>query len=344
MTLEDRYYTPEDVAAEVAAIVRHEAATTVLDSNCGPGRLLDAAATVFPRARFMGIDLDRRALAVLSRLRPSWRLVYGDALTPSPWVVLQNTSTDVAVLNPPFSMIAGRGSQAEYEGATVRVSTSMAHVLAVLDRAKPNRVAAILPESWAFSDLDSAARAMISRRYLVEIVRKIKNSTFRGARANCLLVSFSRRLRVRNPRENVGELCELPHGMQLVRGGLPLFQADFTNEGTPYLHTTDIVPLTLHGTLPGRRVRPIGRGLVRGHTILLPRVGVPSKDACCPVFLPRWTQLSDCVLAISTPDRDTANRVCDLVHVDWAALLSCYSGTGARFTTETRLRQYLSGM
>ncbi len=128
-----------------------------------------------------------------------------------------------------------------------------------------------------------------------------------------------------------------------VRGGLPVFEARGLSKGIPYIHSTSIRAVVADGTATGcGLVRPIQRGVVAGHVILLPRVGVPQPDLVRPIYLARKTQLSDCVVAIKLSSRHRAETTAKRIRENWSSLIALYRGTGARYVTVARLGDWLA--
>ena len=333
----DLYYTPEPVASRLASAITLTSVKGVVDSNCGSGRLLHAAAKRFPRARCLGIDANGSVLSHLAGSRPDWHLVVGDSLNPLSWQVFPPFAIEAAVLNPPFSMGPTRGVLTEFGSTTLKASTSMAHVLSVVRNVEPIEIAAIVPESWMYSDLDSEARIALASAYDCEILESLSRSTFPGAKANSLMVRLQRKSRSRHRRAIVG--TNASDKFRLIRGGLPVFESCDKRGGTPYLHSTDLSTFMSLNSL--RKVSPLSRGLVSGKAILFPRVGRPTVQSVRLIDLKSEVQLSDCVMAI------TATRVADLAALhhrmisDWSSFQGLFTGTGARFTTVSKVTSWM---
>ncbi len=336
----DRYYTPVPLAAEMVGAVGIHDPVGYLDSTCGQGRLLEAAQAAHPSARILGIDSDSQAIRRLWRSWPTWTLKTADALIETTWDRIASEEPEVALLNPPFSMGTRKGVNV-YLGAstTLRCSVAMAHLLRVCEHARPASIVAIVPESLFFSDLDSSARKTLRARYSLEIVRGVRNSTFSGARANALVVRLQRRATARRVSDAPTAVA-LP---DLVRGGLPLFEARTSNDGMPLVHSTDLQDIADRGLSRNlRRVRAIHRGVVSGHVLLLPRVGVPHPAQIRPVYLNRRVQLSDCVIAYHGKDEDTCDHVAGVILKEWRGFRGLYRGTGARYVTMARLGRWIA--
>ncbi|MGA4214592.1 methyltransferase [Ralstonia nicotianae] len=340
----DAYYTPGHVAEVVAQAVERSRLKSVIDSHCGRGALLDAVERSFPKAHCVGIDLDGNAIAHLRKARPHWTLVRGDSLAWTTWEKVHQTlggSVDVAVLNPPFSMGQAKGVDIEFDGTVIRGSLAMAHVISTIYHSSPARVMAVLPESTMFSDMDRQGRAALDLLYDLEVVAEFKSSTFRGARANSLLVGMTKRVRQRT-FDRVEKTKPVTRQGTIVRGGLPCFEAVSIRSGMPYVHSTDIKDL-VHGAVNTtlRKVRPYTRGIVSGHMVLLPRVGVPKEENIRAWFTKDEVQLSDCVIALQYGNARAAQAEAKILRCDYEALVSLYRGTGARYITVERLSGWL---
>jgi hypothetical protein len=129
----------------------------------------------------------------------------------------------------------------------------------------------------------------------------------------------------------------------IVRGGLPCFEAVSMRQGVPFVHSTDIKDLVRgEGRESLRTVRPFTRGIVNGHMILLPRVGVPNKANIGAWFTEDDVQLSDCVIALQYRSERIAHAAAVNLRRDYEALASLYRGTGARYVTVVRLSEWLT--
>lgn len=344
----DKYYTPPRVASRVAnALGVHDIAVCA-DTACGDGSLLRAVERRFPRVQCVGMDRDHLAVRKLRRQRPHWVLSIGDTLSArsraSSSMFAFRGACDAIVANPPFSMGQAKGV-VRPDGR--RCSLAMAHLLASLQTLDPGGAAvAILPESSMYSEMDEVARCELRANWTIEILGGMKNSTFRGARANALLVRLERRTRWASRAlglEGRFEGIARPRlSCRVARGGLPVHEAHEDEEGIPYIHSTGIGAVNAGAIFKLRRVRPIPRGLVIGPCVLLPRVGVPSMAPLRVALLRREAQLSDCVIALRFSDVKSARIAVAILNRQLASLQRTYVGTGARFVTVARLASWLS--
>lgn len=342
----DRYYTPDVIARRVISTIGLSRLHSVIDSACGDGRLLDAAQSAHPMACCVGIDRDGYAIRRLRRRRPNWVLIAGDALDNRTWCADSSSfpvqKFDVAVLNPPFSMGAKKGQNIQVWGSNFRCSLAMAHILTTLEQTFVEEAVAIVPESLGYSELDSIGRSFLRKLYGFQIIEGLKNSTFRGARANALLIKLSRFPKEPDAIKKSTGFLICPS--QIIRGGLPVFEAQIAKQrsGISYIHTTNLLSVTRKGSLAMcSRVSPIQRGVVSGVVVLLPRVGLPRREYVIPLRFSEAVQLSDCLFAIRFQSLSVAESFAKSLHSRWNDLISLYRGTGARYVTVSRLTAWL---
>lgn len=338
----DQFFTPADVACRLASLIQPFTPLSVVDSNCGHGELLAACQSVSSCKTFAGIDIDKQVIRTLSSARPSWSLYGGDALTRTAWSAFGDSSFCAAVLNPPFSHKSKRAGSTEFASSGLVASPALSHVLAAIEFGRPKVIAAILPESCASSELDRLARARIERAYEVEVVERLGSKTFPGAAANAFIARMVRRsLSDRKPAASSHVPCA--SHVEVVRGGLPVhLRVSQSNSGLPYIHSTDLRHLSKSSIRALEKVRPIGRGVLNGHFVLFPRVGVPALDVLEAVSLNQRVQLSDCVMGLRCHSGQHAQRVAEFLQSNYNAFCELYRGTGARYTTVAAVESWLS--
>jgi hypothetical protein len=345
----DRYYTPTVLASELVTVGLSTVpgARVVADTACGAGNLLVAAQGLIARSKCIGIDNDRNAIRRLRSRNPRWLLSVADVLDPrfaSVRAVTRAPACDLLTLNPPFSMSA-KSVPASFYGSKVRSSVAMAHVLRSLETFEPvGGAVAIVPESLLFSDIDARARALVGCRYEARILRGLHNSTFRGARANALLVQWTPRAEMENAAD-VASPPQAPMDPVVTRGGLPLFEAQKQRGGLPLVHSTSISKVAETGDFDHCvRVKGIGRGVVSGTLLFLPRVGVPSREHSQVVHVEFPVQLSDCVFALTFSSMRRALRFRRKMLRDWPSLADRYRGTGARYISVVKMNEWVNSV
>ncbi len=338
----DQYFTPADVACRLAALIQPFTPQSVVDSNCGHGELLAACQSLLPSTTFSGIDIDTNVIRTLSSVRPSWRLNNGDSLTRAAWSSFGHSNFCAAVMNPPFSLKTKRAESTEFSSSGLAVSPALSHVLAAIEFGRPNVIAAILPESCASSDLDRLARIRIDTAYDVQVVERLDSKTFPGAAANAFIARMVRRSPAKRESFASTDANRECH-VEVVRGGLPVhLRVPQLDSGLPYIHSTDLRHLSRSSIGSLEKVRPIARGVLNGHFVLFPRVGVPTLDALEAVSIHRRVQLSDCVMGLRCHNRQHAQQVAEFLKSHYADFCDLYRGTGARYTTVAAVQSWLS--
>lgn len=251
---------------------------------------------------------------------------------------------DWLFLNPPFSRPVGaRGIHARFGMGQIFCSVGMSFLLRSLAIVGPRLGAvAIVPESLMYSDLDRDAREALMSSYAMRIIEETSCYTFKGARARALIVRIGRGRSETSDDVPLAEagLDGLP--VNIIRGGLPVFEAARRRTGTPFLHSTSL-PRT-SGSLETSKlplVTRLTRGIVRGSVVLLPRVGLPGRDQLVGVRLRDTVQLSDCVIALSCRNYQEARRLGRYLRHNYSDLCDIYRGTGARYVTCARLESWL---
>jgi len=343
----DRYYTPEHVARyalERVALTR--APLVCADSTCGTGRLLEAASDIFGRVRCVGIDRDIEAIEDLRRRNPEWLLAVGDLLNRDGHLRKFSrtipSDVDLLVLNPPFSQGNKKSVDITYEGLNIKGSVAMAHLLRSFELFKPTQGAMLIaPESLLYSELDSAARAVLSDSYSIRKVADLESATFRGARAHACVVQIAPSMQgaVTEPCIHSGKVLRI----KVTRGGLPVHVMIEASHGVPFVHSTDIRNI-VSGAPPSTFSHTANqlKGRIDGWVLLMPRVGLPDKSLIKAIKIDSPIQLSDCVIALECPNKTVANQVSRRIQDSWSSFLELYKGTGARYITLSRLRDWLT--
>lgn len=337
----DQYFTPPALAEKVASVISPFSPTRIVDSNCGRGELLAACQITHPRSTFYGIDIDATVIDRLAGERPEWQLRHGDALTREAWTALGIGSFCAAILNPPFSLQGKKLLTVGCGGVELQASPALAHVLSAIELGNPKVIAAILPESCAGSELDRCARRFIERSYEVSILERVGPSAFVGASANSFIVRM-----IRSSQESPAVVSSVGIGVscpvEVVRGGVPVFQRIQHKSGLPFIHSVNLRDLDLDMVNKLERVQAINRGVIQGHFVLFPRVGLPSRGGLKAVHFEDPVQLSDCVMGVRCRDRIHAEGVSEALEARFVEFSDLYRGTGARYVTIASVKAWLA--
>lgn len=342
----DQYYTPQSVAQDIVRRCVTVQPSICVDSTCGKGNLLIALSDIFDGVSCVGIDKDPNSIRYLRRKYPNWKLSVTDLLDESAhWrskVISNINESDLLLLNPPFSMKRKKRIFLKYKGLGIHCSLAMAHIMKSLELFKPLQGAVVVvPESLLFSDVDNIARSLLEEDYNICEIYRLKSSTFRGVRANASVVKFEP-ITARTTKQPIVTLRTDVEKIEIIRGGLPVHEKRVSGSGIPYVHSTDISPLHKSGSDSLTQcVMPIKRGVVRGWTILLPRVGCPAIDSVDLHYFSREVQLSDCVIALQSRDLKDLELLRDRIRNNWREFINLYRGTAARYVTVSRLLEWV---
>ncbi len=345
----DRYYTPRELAEELLSDCKPLEPSICVDSTCGEGNLLEAANTVFGSIQCIGIDKDKKAINALRRRKPQWTLSVADLLNPNSVkktsVATKYLNSDLLILNPPFSIGRKKSHSVEFKGKEIKSSIAMAHVLTSLELFKPKQGAfLIVPESLLYSETDGLARELLFSDYSCTEKGELHCSTFSGARVRSVAIKLTPGVSCRS--KVISNLCnEKILKAKVIRGGLPVHEKFYDCNGMPYVHTTDLSVLYKESDITSlSKVSKCTRGHVDGWVILIPRVGIPHLNMLKPVFLECTVQLSDCVIALSCKSKTSANNLVKRINSNGELFENHYKGTGARYTTISRLKDCLGNM
>ena len=380
----DQHFTPDVLARQMVQLITVVsgalgAPLTIADFAAGEGNLLIAAARRWPDAKFVATDLDRRVVVRLRRERSDWAVGRCDflrdasrarcaALSP-----LKNT-TDVILLNPPFTCRGGTRHTVVLDGGYVQCGTAAAFLLNALPFLAPaGQILAVLPASFLTSHRDEAARAYLGRLGRLELVARCGRNTFDFCFPHTVVIRFTkvatnhsgikisnsavlserdeldvahgfaattafsshRRGHTRLPQARMG----LQLRVRLVRGVVQVHTLSLAS-GPPrrFVHTTELRA----GSIRPRLSPTPGRArVVSGPSILLPRVGEPHVDKIVLYQGRQELVLSDCVFGLQCSGRREAEVLRALMCAHWAALASAYGGTGAKYLTVAALQQFL---
>ena len=345
-----KYYTPPRWANALLEGLKPLCPKAIIDPAMGDGSLLQGSATIFPEARLFGIDIDRVALRNAKATVPKALVSRGNALNLSSVaqtaVWQHRNEIDVVVANPPFSG-RSRRYQVEAFGRHIECGVAAAHLVLSMEFYRPNVVGAIMPRSFFHAHRDRCALDEIGGRYNMKRAYGLSRSAFARGRASSDIVYFFRRGVAPKGQTDgfhtsgIGSCPSSGMHVHLVRGGMPCHVALLcrSSVGLPFVHTKGL----LDSSGIQFRVSPAPqRGAVSGIAILLPRVGVPKlghlrvREFSAPV------QLSDCVLALCFESVEYASAVCVAIRRDFKTLLECWAGTGAPYTTVSKVRDYLA--
>lgn len=341
------YYTPPHWASTLVEGIGPKSPAGIIDPAVGDGSLLLCSGKHFPKSALFGVDVDSIAVARSRIAVPKAVISRANAIDLSSLsrsiVWRRRDEIDTVVVNPPFA-----GDRKSYcvkaLGQSVVCGISGAHLMLCMEFYAPNTVAAIMPRSFFHSDRDRWALKAICQRYDVVRAGHLHRTVFAQGNASSEIMYFHcRDTSVTIATSTESDASNGPESLgihvHLVRGGMPVHIAATSRStcGLPYIHTKGLADSSGFQFL----VSPGQRGIMAGIAILVPRVGWPKlkhlrvREISVPI------QLSDCVLALCFESTDHASVVCTAMRRDFNSFLQCWAGTGAPYTTVSKVRDHV---
>lgn len=342
----DAYYTPDGLATRLLSFVVDEPMTTV-DFCVGDGGLLKATEQRFGDIACYGIDISEEVIDGLAIRQPSWRLGRCDfrdsaALAKIPF--LQGASFDLIVLNPPFTC---RGSSIEkvmIDEEEYHVSTAMSFLVGALPfLSETGAIYAILPVGCVYSQKDRKCWEYLKREYNACVLSEVQKAYFnKKCTPNIVLVYLGRNPYPREIEHTAQAEAQTMVELQgISRGRLGVYEMKQVKVGKkrlPYIHTTNM----RNGELVEVGYTKEGiKESVKGNGVLIPRVCNPNKEKIV-VYDGREAILSDCVVLLHTRTKKEAVQLKRHILKNWDEFKKIYVGTGARYVTMERLRDYFN--
>ena len=342
------YYTPPHWGRTLVEGIGPTPPKGIVDPAVGDGSLLLCSASCFPESSLFGVDVDPIAVTKSKSALPNAVISHANALEmPSlrcSAVWRRREEIDTVVINPPF---AGdrKICDVQASGRSIVCSVAGAHLLSSIEQFDPVTLAAIMPCSFFHSDRDAQTVDAICQSYDMTRAADLHRSAFPRGRASSEIVYFRRR--------DVGEtsgtkpvqhdVLDEPKSahilVHLVRGAMQVHAAagNRSASGLPFLHTKGL----MNSSGSQLRVSPMHRGTIDGVVVLLPRVGLPNLQHLRVREFSSPVQLSDCVLALCFQSMEDAFAVCAALRENFDALQGCWAGTGAPYTTVSKVSELL---
>ena len=342
----DSHYTPPAVAETLVGAAKDLRPTLVADLAAGSGHLLLEAERVWPTADFAATDIDRRAIARLTRMRSSWNIGRCDLRnrrSRSHSRVLRGIrrSISLLLLNPPFSCRGGTRFRVDTSDGTLHASTAMSFLLlATQYMSDAGVIVAVLPQGCVSNAKDAQAWEYLKAKYTVSSLGIRPKGTFPGTAATTALVRLSPNVhRATAPPALAVATTPLPRiSVKIVRGCCPAHRMTRERQDVVLVHYTDLRSGSVETN--GRR----GFGdyrCVDGPAIVLPRVGRITVEKVALLGNSQRVMLSDCVIALKPTSLNNARLLRDRLTENFSQLSTQYVGTGAPFITLHRLRTAL---
>jgi tRNA1(Val) A37 N6-methylase TrmN6 len=339
----DSFYTPKTLSDKLVGYINKDRITSVADFCVGDGELLRSASDKWNNVKCYGTDISPSAVKETSQKHPTWNLEAVDFLDEKAHrkskILGKRNKYDLILLNPPFSYIGGASNEVSFEGLSYKVSTAMKFLTDALRHLKPEGfLYAILPSSTAYSQKDKLLWKKLEEKYNLCILEEPSSNYFKGVTPNIILVSINN-FDTLSTKQTPPKISINVSPVQIIRGKLSMNLLP-PSSGNHYLvHTTNIK----NHCLANLNVKISNNSSkVTGPGILLSRVGNPNSVKICLITKSETYILSDCILAILTNNQRDAKKIFTYFISNLKQLGTLYKGTGARYITIDRLKEFLN--
>lgn len=100
-----QFYTERDVSDKLAGLIQTTLPETCLELSAGEGALIDAVLKIHPHVNITAVDIDKKNIAYLRKKYSGINVLCGDSTLPEVFDLIDNSSFDIALCNPPFKNI-----------------------------------------------------------------------------------------------------------------------------------------------------------------------------------------------------------------------------------------------
>jgi hypothetical protein len=341
--LRDSFYTPKILADKLVGFVNKKNYKTVADFCVGDGELLRSAEARWPDIKCFGSDISEDAIRLTASGHSNWKLSQIDFLDSDSRMQSSIIKTqpfyDLILLNPPFSCIGGTVHSIEFEEEIFQASTAMKFLITAMKYLKDDgALYAILPTSIAYSQRDNKLWSALEKKHNLSILEEPKNKYFKSCDPNVILVSVNDFSQI-SKYKTITRISLEFKGLSIFRGKVSMDQIN-NNGGQYYLvHSTNINNNKIDD-LAIKIDKPHSE--ISGPAVLLPRVGKPNPLKTCIITKEENYILSDCIIAIKTKSIKEAIILHRYILDNWETIEDMYSGTGARYITINKIKQFLN--
>ena len=336
-SVRDSYYTSDAFAEVLTGFIDFTKVHTVADVCVGGGNLLRAAQKRKGDLLCFGTDISSDVIDKLCVQHSDWILGTCDFLDTESRnkTFLCGRSFDLILLNPPFTCKGSVIRVIFYKGEEFHVSTSMAFLVNVLQYIKPQgEIFAIMPISTIYSQKDRKIWSEICNDFRVVVHQESEHEFFGECAPNVVIISI-RRGETKGPIFNQPRLY-VSMEIEVVRGTKNMHYMSQRAGDVQLIHTTSLqrnkIVEDLHVSSDVWRVK--------GPGVLIPRVGLPKNDKICLMPSNKKCAISDCIILLRTKTVRESKLLKQLILDDWDNFSSLYKGTGAKYITIERVKNY----
>ena len=337
----DSYYTPPELAEKLASHVKEIGVQSIADFCIGEGELVKKVLPLFPDAAVYGVDISEEAISSLQTQYKNWHLGvcdFLDEIAAGSIPFLDSSEFDLIIMNPPFTCKGSTVHSIDMGGKCFSVSTAMLFLLRSLTYlSKRGGLYAIMPISCVHSQKDREAWFFLTRNYNACVLEEPQKISFGGRCTPNIVFVYAGNHSIEKKPQDAGVFPDSNLVVKVERGKIGMQNLVFSDakEAVRLIHTTDLQD----GMLRGDR-KILAKQTVTGPGVLIPRVGNPKQEKVVVLNENEEVVLSDCVILLHTRSKKDAKALKSLILSNWSAIEQLYKGTGARYTTLSRLHDY----
>lgn len=341
----DEFYTPTDLAKLLVSY--HTAKpNSVVDFCAGGGELLAAAEEKWKNCDIFALDCSEKAVEFLRHQHSGWHVFRADFSNDddlkSKGFCPSIKFFDLVLLNPPFSCKGASRFSIFADNQNFHASTAMYFV----SRAMPfignsGTLLAILPASACFSEKDSAYWNYLTKNFTVKTLNPPKRYTFGNKVPNVILISITSRI-----WGGTNSVCA-QNKKRTGFGKITIFRGKLSMPKVA-AHIGGDVPLIHSSNLRDNKISNPSRHVIYktseviGPAILFPRVGNVSRGKIVKISQGEQYVLSDCVIAVKCENNRSLASLYKFILQNWDNFSTIYNGTGAKYTTIGKVKNFFS--
>lgn len=339
----DSYYTDSSLADNLISYIPDNIPiASVADFCAGGGELLNATIRRYPTVECTAVDIDATAINTITKEHPNWNIVHADFMNRSEMdASIGDLRYDLITLNPPFSCKGSKIVSVQIDGYSFKVSTSMAFLLQAIEYLKPEGIlVTILPMSIVYSQKDKLAWQFLQHNYNAYVLQELDKYPFNKCAPGIVLVSINYEFDKTYTSTSIAHCdCDFPFEIHIKRGQLSMCDVSKNEDGDLLLiHTTNLCD----NKIANLNTKVNTHSTVCGPAVLIPRVCNPNVGKIVLLEEKRKYAISDCIIALMVDNIIDATQLYDTIKNDWESFRGLYKGTGAKYITLERLKEYLN--
>ncbi len=342
--MKDSFYTSTYLADILVNYIDEIEINSVVDFCVGGGELLRSAQSKWKNVEIYGTDISIDAISLLEEKHPDWKVEYCDFIDENSRInckILEDRRFDLILLNPPFTCKGSTIHKAKFEGVDYNVSTAMLFLLESISYLTSNGIIyAILPISVAYSQKDSKIWNVLEQKYNLTILEERDKQYFKDCYPpNIIIVSlndfrFKKKKDIRKPIELSVKI------ETIIRGQLSMNEIiEDSTSAKLLIHSTN---LRNNQIVDASFKVKTNNQLIYGPGVVIHRVGNPKPTKICTLKKSEKYVLSDCLIFIKTVTQLDANELKKYIILNWSSFEKLYKGTGAKYITLNRLKDYFN--